>query len=230
MRITPSLLPPLMLVLTGCGDAPPRGYTPTPDAGAPNQPAPPAASDSGVTCSVSDVLPGDPLYPAVCWVVSQGVMEAPGGLFQPDGTFTRALMAKHLVLLKHGSVFQLTSQGRFGDVPHSDPYYRYIQKLGEDQVSAGCNVAGDKFCPGEMATNAHGASLAVRLKQGAQFSISSQQPYFTDVASTHWGFLTIQKLHEGQADAPCGAQTYCPDAPITRGKWARVLYSSFAGS
>ena len=38
------------------------------------------------------------------------------------------------------------------------------------------------------------------------------------------------RLHEDKVAVPCGAQTYCPDTAITRGKWARVLHGYFSGS
>ena len=236
----------LLMWLGGCDEAPSPRYPYYPDSGMYyldsgtyyldsgayflDGAAPPAA-DSGAApdaCPITDVLPGDPLRTAACWAVQKGIMDAPGGLFQPTGTLTRAVMAKQIVLLAFGSTFALASQSRFSDVPQSDPYYKYVQKLGEEKISAGCTVAGDKFCPGDLATNAHGASFVVNLKYKAQtVTLASQTPYFTDVAASHWGFTTIQKLHEDKSDAPCGAQTYCPDSSITRGKWATVLHASF---
>jgi hypothetical protein len=233
-----------LLALAACGDNAPGGRW-MPDAGSYatdwySPPAldgqalldAPAASDNNNnnSCPVTDVPSTDPAYQAVCWVVQKGVMDAPGGQFNPNGTFTRAVMAKHLVVLRHGTSFQLSSSGRFTDVPQSDPYYRFIQKLGEDKVTVGCSSDGGKFCPNEPATNAHGASLSVRMKYSTSPFSASQQPYYTDVPATHWGFKTIQRLHEDKAAVPCGAQTYCPDSAITRGKWARVLHSYFSSN
>jgi hypothetical protein len=167
---------------------------------------------------------------AFSWAIQHGVLEAPGGLCRPDGTFTRAEMAKHLVLIQHGTNFSAPTTPYFSDVPPSHPYFKFVQKLREDEITVGCSNAGDKFCPDELATNAHGASLSVRTRypQG-QFPPASPSPYYVDVPPSHWGFPTIQKIHEDKAAASCAVDRYCPDEPINRGKWVTVLYSYFAG-
>lgn len=209
----------------------PDAYTPSVDSAPPTRAedgAPPSAPPS--SCKVHDVPTTHVYRTAICWAVERGIMQAPGNTFNPDASFTRALMARHLIQIKYkGSPPAAPTSPSYTDVAPTHPHFGPIQQLAADGIAKGCNVAGTMFCPEALASNAHGASLSVRLKYKAQpFILLSSTPYFTDVPTTHWGFSTIQKQHEDKAAVPCGSSTlYCPDQPITRGKWAQVLYSYF---
>ncbi len=176
------------------------------------------------TCPVTDVPPSSPYRAAVCWAVTQQIIEAPGGLFKPDDGLERALMARHLVLLKHGSSFTASKTPLFDDVPASDPSFAYVQRLAEDLITVGCTVQGKSFCPHQLGTNAHAASLAVRTKHGPSFAPASSSPYFVDVTPQHWAFTAVQLLLEDKAASSCAAQKYCPDTAIPRGRWAMLLH------
>ncbi len=184
--------------------------------------------------ALADVTQSDPYYSAITWAVEKGIIEVSSDnppRFNPQGTFTRDYMAKYIIMVRFGKDFQYTQNSFFNDVSESNPNFKYIQKIKDERITAGCSSDGNKFCPLETTTKAHAASFIVRAKYNLdQWDIKSEQPYFNDVPNTHWGFRPIQKLEEDQAAIDCGENNFCPDNGITRAEVASMLYKYFGSS
>ncbi len=204
---------------------PDSGTTDTPDGGGTTD----LRSGTSTSCGITDIPSTHPQYTAACCMVINQVMRTNGGKFAPNDELSRAEMAKHLMMMRYkGQVPMPIGRHRFTDVPLHHPYYRYVQKMKEEHITKGCDLIGPRFCPDGKATNGHAAVLCVRTKYpNGNFTLRSQQPHFTDVPSTHWAFPFIQKLHEDQANLNCAASKFCPDLPISRIRWARLLHTYF---
>jgi hypothetical protein len=61
---------------------------------------------------------------------------------------------------------------------------------------------------------------------GNSFAFSAT-PYFTDVPSAHPLFPFVQKMKEWGVTTGCTANSYCVDAPTTRGQMAVFIIRAF---
>lgn len=83
--------------------------------------------------------------------------------FCPGDAVTRAQMAVFLLRAKYGSGYAPPpAQGVFDDVPPSDPFAPWIEKLAADGVTGGCSQSPPLFCPGTPVTRAQMAVFLTR--------------------------------------------------------------------
>jgi hypothetical protein len=69
--------------------------------------------------------------------------------FCPNDPVTRAQMAVFLLRAKHGgSYVPPDPTGLFDDVPVTDPFARWIERLANDGVTGGCSQSPPLYCPG----------------------------------------------------------------------------------
>lgn len=160
--------------------------------------------------------------------VTQGCSAVPP-LYCPDQTTTRGQMAVFIIRsLFKSDTFPYPATPYFSDVPSGHPFFRYIQKMRELNITSGCTPT--TYCPdapisrGQMAVFLVRAALA--LTPGQLFPYHPS-PYFTDVAAQDPFFPFIQKLRELGITSGCSASAYCPGDPVTRGQMAVFLIRSF---
>jgi len=207
----------------------------------------------------TDVLATDPYSPAVEMLYLHGISagcSAVPARFCPTQPITRGEMAVLLVRTVYAAVnnnpanFTVNSQvPYFNDVPVGHPYFLFIQKLKELNITAGCGD-GTNFCSADPITNAQLAVMATRARAVVEQLANAPAPaglpncrsgactsamqYFIDVAPGHPYFSWIEKAFEivGPALAPyvsnaapgsCTAGCFCPDTPATRGQAAIAL-------
>ncbi len=127
----------------------------------------------------------------------------------------------------------------FSDVPTTDQFFPYIQKLYELGITVGCRSGA--YCASADVTRDQMAAFLVRATQvsaGAQpegftcsgnVDCSTTTPYFSDVPSTNSFFKYIQKLKELGITTGCGNGQYCPDEDVTRDQMAAFLARAFLG-
>src|SRR5260370_42707604 len=95
--------------------------------------------------------------------------------------------------LMGGDNFIYSNMPHFTDVPANDVYFKWLQKLYELGITAGCNVG--KFCPTQPITRDQMAVLIIRARYGAAASFTYPgTPYFTDVPVSNPNFQWIQRL------------------------------------
>jgi hypothetical protein len=143
----------------------------------------------------------------------------------PDGTTTRGQMAVFIIrALLGGDSFPFPETPFFTDVPASHPLFKWIQKMRELGITSGCGTS--TYCPEDAVTRGQMAVFIFRALVGNSFAFSAT-PYFTDVPSAHPFFPFVQKMKEWGVTTGCTANSYCVDAPTTRGQMAVFIIRAF---
>jgi hypothetical protein len=145
----------------------------------------------------------------------------------PDSAITRAQMAVFLVRGVLGTDnFSFTATPYFADVQASHPQFKFIQKLRDLGITAGCSAAPAQFCPDYEVTRGQMSVFLVRSKAGDTFTYS-KTPYFTDVPANDPSFPYVQKMRDLGVTSGCSATQYCSTASNTRGQMAVFLVRTF---
>jgi len=135
-----------------------------------------------------------------------------------------------------------TTTAYFSDVPTTDQFFPYVQKLKELGITTGCGN-GD-YCPSDSVTRDQMAAFLVRATQvaagqstvnftcnggvsGASVNCATTTPYFSDVPTTDQFFPYVQKLYELGITTGCGNGNYCPSENVTRDQMAAFLSRAF---
>ena len=145
--------------------------------------------------------------------------------FCPNDNVTRAEMAIFMVRsIEGGDNFSSSATPYFTDVQPGDFGFKWIQKMKELGITAGCSVT--TYCPNDSVTRAQMAIFIIRVRLGVNlagpapsFSYPSD-PLFTDVAAGDFGFQWIQRMKLESITSGCTVNTYCPSDPVTRGQMA----------
>ena len=140
----------------------------------------------------------------------------------PDDNVTRGQMAAFIIRAKYGETFSYTTTPYFTDVPSTHTFFKYVQKLRDDGITA---VSGTYDVNGYV-TRGQMAAFIIRAKYGETFSYTTT-PYFSDVPSTHNFFKYVQKLKDTGITAVTG--TYYVDNNVTRAEMAAFLARAFLG-
>jgi len=140
----------------------------------------------------------------------------------PNDQVTRGQMAAFIIRAKYGEDFSYTQTPYFSDVPATHVFFKYVQKLKDEGITA---VSGVYGVDNEV-TRAQMAAFIIRAKFGETFNYTTT-PYFSDVPSTHTFFKYVQKLKDGGITAVTG--TYGVDNIVTRAQMAAFLSRAFLG-
>jgi len=140
----------------------------------------------------------------------------------PDDNVTRGQMAAFIIRAKYGETFSYTTTPYFTDVPSAHTFFKYVQKLRDDGITAVTGTYGvDNYV-----TRGQMAAFIIRAKFGENFSYTTT-PYFSDVPATHNFFKYVQKLKDEGITAVTG--TYYVDNNVTRAEMAAFLARAFLG-
>ncbi|MBL8232198.1 MAG: S-layer homology domain-containing protein [Bryobacterales bacterium] len=169
-----------------------------------------------------DVPAGHPFFDPILMVVGRNIARGCGPrTYCPDQALTRIEMAEFLIrALFPSDNFTFPNTPYFTDVTGTNPRFKYVQKLRELGITAGCTA--NTFCP-NASTNRGEMAFLVRARLGVtptQTFPSAPMPFFTDVPATHPFFPSIQKLRELGVSTGCNAAAFCPSNPVTRGQMA----------
>ena len=148
----------------------------------------------------------------------------------PEATVTREQMAKFVILSILGTdTFTYVTTPYFTDVPSGNPLFKYIQKLKELGITAGCTTT--TYCPSDPVTRGQASVFLMRGKFGAANAnsklLNSTTPYFTDVPSSDSVFSFVQKLKDSGITSGCSTTQFCPTNPLTRGQAAVLIIRSY---
>ena len=115
----------------------------------------------------SDVADGAWYRDGAQWAVYNGVIRAPGGVFDPGGAVTRADMAEMLVAAFAHLSAPDRAEGVFTDTAGlTDAAVRAAEGIAAAGVTAGCADAPRRYCPAETVTRAQMASFLARAVSG----------------------------------------------------------------
>jgi hypothetical protein len=108
-----------------------------------------------------DVPPSNPFYAFIeQMAVRQITLGCGGGNYCPSDAVTRGQMAAFIMRgLGEFNPPQPASQ-RFLDVPPSNPFYRFIDRMAVLQITQGCG--GGNYCPALRVTRGQMAAFLVR--------------------------------------------------------------------
>lgn len=139
----------------------------------------------------------------------------------PNDFTTRGQMAAFIIRSLLGSdTFQFPTAPYFTDVPATHPFFKWIQKLRQLNITTGCNLI--EYCPEAPVTRGQMAAFLVRSKYGNTFRFPTN-PFFSDVPTTNFFFSHIQKLRQTGVTLGCGGTQYCVDANTTRAEMSAFL-------
>jgi hypothetical protein len=161
------------------------------------------------------------------WGVSRGCSATPS-LFCPESLLTRGQMAALIIRAMFGENFTYTTTPYFTDVPSTDPFFGYIQKLRDLGITRGCSAT--TFCPDAALPRADMAAFLIRAKLGGLFGDNftySTTPTFVDVPATVSQFPYVQKLYELGITSGCSPTQFCPNSLLTRQEAAAFLVRAF---
>jgi len=172
--------------------------------------------------SFGDVLPGDFGFSSIEAIFAAGITAGcGGGNFCPNAVLPRAQIA--VLLARAMGLFDVPPRGHFSDVSPTDFGAGFIERLAEENVTAGCG--GGKYCPNEATTRAQAAVLVA--KASGRTPIVPQTGVFADVPPGSFGAGFIERLAADGITVGCGGGNYCPNTPITRAQIAVFIAKAF---
>ena len=140
--------------------------------------------------------------------------------FCPSRPVDRKTMAVWIVRLLDARDPRPITESRFDDVDPAGFHGRFIERLAELGVTAGCGD-GRGFCPDRSASR---AQVAVLLSRAYDLP-EGPDPGFSDVAADAWYAADVARLAASGITAGCGDGTgFCPDHDTTRGQMAIFLH------
>jgi len=178
--------------------------------------------------------------------VTSGCSAAPL-LYCPETTVTRAQMAKFLCVTAGKQTLDRATP-TFADVPKTNMFYGYIERLADaaswpgGAPTGGCRTEGTTkyFCPNNSVAREQMAKfLCLAASKSAMPSCSGT---FADAPSSNTFCRFIERLTDAPSwpggvpvtsgcacpgGFPPGAKCYCPKSPVTRGQMAVFLVRAF---
>ena len=140
-------------------------------------------------------------------------------LFCPDNSITRGEMAV-FVELSLGNPPN-TCIGQFNDVPVSNLFCGFVERLAQDGITGGCTPT--TFCPDAPVTR---AQMAVFIEAALQNPPNICLGRFADVPVGHPFCGFIERLADDGVTGGCGGNNFCPNNPVTRGQMAVFLVAA----
>jgi hypothetical protein len=180
--------------------------------------------DASILPPFTDVSPTDSFLPAIDLLRSFGITSGCGTTtYCPGDIITRAQMSVFVVrAVMGGDGFTYSNTPYFTDVPSSNLYFPWIQKMYELQITGGCGTY--TFCPDDPVTRGQMAAFIIKARYDTSSAWRvSPTPVFTDVPSNDGFFVFIQKMQQLGITSGCGPTTYCPQESVTRGQMAVFL-------
>ena len=156
-------------------------------------------------------------------IYTEGITVGCGsGMYCPSSNVTRGQMAAFIIRAKFGESFSYTTTPYYSDVPSTNTFFKYVQKLKDE----GITVTTGTYLVDDIVTREQMAAFIIRAKYGETFSYTTT-PYFNDVASTNVFFKYVQKMKDEGITVTTG--TYMASSNVTRDQMAAFLGRAFLG-
>lgn len=173
----------------------------------------------------ADVPTSHPFYTEISKLAARGVtLGCSGGNFCPDAPVTREQMAAFILRALGEPNPPVPTQQRFADVPPSNPFYGFIERLAQRGITQGCS--GSNYCPADAVTREQMAIFLIRAL-GMPNPPAPPTQRFADVPSSRIGYSFIDQMGQRGITRGCGGGNYCPDAVVTRAQMAAFLVRAF---
>ncbi|MCX8070184.1 MAG: S-layer homology domain-containing protein, partial [Thermodesulfovibrionales bacterium] len=127
-----------------------------------------------------------------------------------------------IIRAKYGENFTYPTTPYFTDVPATNDYFKYVQRLKYDAITTltGTYRINDPVTRGEM------AAFIIRGRYGENFTYPTT-PYFTDVPTTNTYFKYVQRLKQDNITTQTGI--YRVNDVVLREEMAAFLSRGFLG-
>ena len=137
----------------------------------------------------------------------------------PNATTTRGEMAVFIITAMFGgNSFAYSTTPYFADVPASNSFFKFIQKMSDLGITAGCGSGN--YCPDSPVTRGEMAVFLMVARYGTVPYTYPPTPYFADVPPSSSFFPFVQKMAQLGITAGCSVGEYCPNESLTRGQMA----------
>jgi hypothetical protein len=175
----------------------------------------------------NDVPVDHPFYTEISKISARGITVGCGNNnFCPDAPVTREQMAAFIMRALGEFNPPTPAMQRFTDVPPSNPFYNFIDRLAELTITNGCTAT--TYCPTSTVTREQAAALLIRALGEFNPPTPAIQR-FTDVPPSNPFYNFIDRLAALGITAGCSASPpmFCPTSPMTRAQMAAFLVRTF---
>jgi hypothetical protein len=117
--------------------------------------------------------------------------------------------------------------GSFSDVLPTDPFYRFVETIFHNLITAGCG--GGEYCGMAPVTRAQMAVFLLVSRIGLYTPPPETGAVFADVPSGSFAAAFIEDLAARGVTAGCGGGNYCPNDAVTREQMAVFLLRTLEG-
>jgi hypothetical protein len=179
-----------------------------------------------------DVDPANPFYDEIGRLSARGVTvgcSGGGSNFCPNDPVTREQMAAFIVRSLGEFSPPTPASQRFTDVPPSNTFYNFIDRLAVLGITVGCNPpTNTMYCPSSAVTREQMAAFIIRaLGEFDPPTPGSQR--FNDVppANVFYNFIDRMAVLNITLGCTPDHMFYCPQDPVTRAQMAAFLVRAF---
>jgi CSLREA domain-containing protein/uncharacterized repeat protein (TIGR01451 family) len=176
-----------------------------------------------------DVPLNHPFYNEIGKLSARGVTLGCGnGNFCPDAVVTRDQMAAFIMRARGEFNPPTPGSQRFADVPPNHPFYAFIDRMAELQITLGCG--GGNYCPNNEVLREQMAAFLIRaLHEPGYIPPTPGSQRFNDVLPNHPFYAHIEEMATRAITLGCSSNPplYCPSNTVTRAQMAAFLVRAF---
>lgn len=173
----------------------------------------------------ADVPTNNPFYTEISNIAFRQItLGCGGGNYCPNDNVSRAQMAAFIMRSLGEFNPPTPTQQRFLDVPPSNPFYAFIDRLAVLGITLGCG--GGNYCPDDIVSRGQMAAFIIRALGMFNPPTPASQT-FDDVPPDNPFYAFIAQMAARGVTAGCGVTTYCPNDPVTRAAMAAFLVRGF---
>jgi predicted extracellular nuclease len=177
-----------------------------------------------------DVPSNNPFYTDIGKLAARGVtLGCGGGNYCPNDSVLREQMAAFIMRAKGEFSPPTPVSQRFTDVPPSNVFYNFIDRLAVLGITLGCNPPSNTmYCPGSAVTREQMSAFLLRGLGEFDPPIPPTQR-FGDVPPTNVFYNFIDRMAVLNITLGCTPDhlSYCPGDPVTRAQMAAFLVRAF---
>jgi lamin tail-like protein/S-layer family protein len=177
----------------------------------------------------NDVPVGSQFYNEIGKLSARGVtVGCGGGNYCPNDAVTREQMAAFILRAKGEFNPPTPATQRFDDVPPSNQFYDFIDRLAALNITLGCSTTPPLYCPGNPVTREQMAAFIIR-GLGEFDPPTPAMQRFNDVPPENLFYNFIDRMAALGITVGCSATPplYCPSDSVTRAQMAAFLVRAF---
>jgi len=177
----------------------------------------------------ADVPPGDLFYTEIGKLSAHGITLGCGnGNYCPNDPVTRQEMAAFIMRAKGEFNPPMPLTQRFNDVPQSNQFYNFIDRLAALNITVGCSVSPPLYCPTDPVLREQMSAFILR-GLGEFSPPAPPMQRFNDVPSSNQFYNFIDRLAVLNITFGCSVNPplYCPGSAVTRAEMAAFLVRAF---